>query len=94
MPEYRIQWEIEIDADSPEEAAREALKIHSDPESIATVFKVIGENDEKHIVDLSCNVEYCAICERNVVNENSNVLKGVGRICDYCSINGDDTYEI
>lgn len=38
--EYRVKWEIDIDADSPQEAARAALKIQRDPSSIATVFDV------------------------------------------------------
>lgn len=38
--EYHVTWEIEVDADNPIEAAREALKIQRDPESTATVFKV------------------------------------------------------
>jgi hypothetical protein len=33
-------WEIDIDADTPEEAARQAQEIQRDPESTATVFRV------------------------------------------------------
>jgi hypothetical protein len=40
MTLYRVKWEIDIQADSAEEAAREALAIHRDPESIATQFDV------------------------------------------------------
>lgn len=40
MPEYRVSWTIDVSADSPEEAAKEALKIQRDPESIAVMFKV------------------------------------------------------
>lgn len=40
MKEYRVQWTIDIDASSPEEAAREALAIQRDPASIATVFTI------------------------------------------------------
>ena len=40
MKHYFITWEIDIAADSPEEAARMALEIQRDPESIALVFKV------------------------------------------------------
>lgn len=43
MPEYRVIWEMDIDASSPREAAEEALKVHRDPESIATIFTVDGE---------------------------------------------------
>ena len=37
---YLVTWSIDIDADSPVEAARKALAIHRDPESIADVFTV------------------------------------------------------
>lgn len=41
MATYSVSWEIEIEADSPREAAQEALAIQRDPNSIATVFSVI-----------------------------------------------------
>jgi hypothetical protein len=41
---YRVVWEIDIEADSPLAAAKEALAIQRDPQSIATVFLV---NDEE-----------------------------------------------
>lgn len=48
MPEYLVKWEIDINADSPREAAEKALEIHRDPDSVATFFKVIHpEDDEK-----------------------------------------------
>jgi hypothetical protein len=43
MSLYRITWEIDIDAESPQEAAERALEIHRDPKSIATVFIVRNE---------------------------------------------------
>ena len=52
MQTYNVTWEIEIIATSPEEAAKEALKIQRDPTSIATVFEVWGENGENHKIDL------------------------------------------
>lgn len=45
MTEYRVKWEIDIDADSSEEAAKEALKIQRDSNSWVTVFEVISKND-------------------------------------------------
>ena len=36
----RCFWEIDVDARTPREAARKALTIQRDPESIATVFDV------------------------------------------------------
>ena len=38
----RVTWEIDVDADTPREAAQRALEIMQDPESIATVFEVRG----------------------------------------------------
>jgi hypothetical protein len=40
MPEYVVSWDIDIIADTPEEAALEALKIQRDRASLATVFDV------------------------------------------------------
>jgi hypothetical protein len=40
MPEYRVRWEIDVDADTPEEAAREALAIQRRQPSEASVFTV------------------------------------------------------
>lgn len=49
---YFISWEIDIDADTPEAAAREALRIQRDPDSIATVFDVFDEDGVDNRVDL------------------------------------------
>ena len=43
MSLYRVTWEIDIEANSHEEAAIEALQIHRDENSIATMFLVTGE---------------------------------------------------
>lgn len=37
---YTVTWDIDIDADSPEEAAKLALEIQRDPNSTATYFSV------------------------------------------------------
>jgi hypothetical protein len=49
---YRVTWEIDIEADSALEAAEEALEIQRRPDSIATVFTVRDETDQLVIVDL------------------------------------------
>jgi hypothetical protein len=49
---YRVVWEIDIDAQSPDEAARGALTIHRDPFSIATHFTVRDETGHLYDVDL------------------------------------------
>ena len=43
MQTYRVKWDIDIQADTPREAAQKALEIQRDPESIATMFDVEGE---------------------------------------------------
>jgi len=45
MPTYKVTWEIEIDAENPLDACREAREIQQDPESIATIFEV---NEKKY----------------------------------------------
>ena len=43
MPQYHVLWEIGLEAESPEDAALQALKIHHDPQSVTTVFTVEHE---------------------------------------------------
>lgn len=50
--EYLVTWEIELDAGSPEEAARLALKIIRDKTAMAHVFRVYDENGEEHNIDI------------------------------------------
>jgi len=38
--EYRVSWFIDVDAESPREAAEKALQIQRDPASTAVVFDV------------------------------------------------------
>lgn len=53
MTTYSIKWEIEIDAETPEEAARKALEIQRDPQSIyAMVFDVSDQRGNTTRVDL------------------------------------------
>jgi hypothetical protein len=49
---YRVVWEIDIDAESFEEAARKALDIQRDPVSIATCFVMTDEKGDRCSVDL------------------------------------------
>lgn len=55
MPEYQVEWIMDIEADSPGEAARKALRIQRDPTSIATVFEVYARDENgrgDHLVDV------------------------------------------
>lgn len=49
---YRVTWQIDIDADSPEEAAARALIVQRDAESTALVFEVSIDGDDPVRVDL------------------------------------------
>jgi hypothetical protein len=40
MAQFRVSWEIDIEAGTAEQAARQALAIQRDPESTATIFEV------------------------------------------------------
>lgn len=51
--QYLVTWTIEIEADSPKDAAEQALAIHRNPESIAAVFDV--KPQIPHKVDICGN---------------------------------------
>ena len=51
MKSYRVTWMIELDAESPVQAAELALEIQRDPGSIATIFGV------QEIVGPLCEVD-------------------------------------
>jgi hypothetical protein len=40
MTQFRVRWEIDVEAESETGAAIRALEIHRNPDSIATVFDV------------------------------------------------------
>lgn len=46
MNDYQVRWEIDMEADSPEEAAAKALIVQrdNDPANVATVFDVAPLN--------------------------------------------------
>ena len=48
---YRVKWEIDLNADSPEEAALEALRVQRDISSIASVFTVTDEAGNETTID-------------------------------------------
>lgn len=53
MKKYYVQWAIDIEAESPEAAAEEALLVMRDYDSIATVFDVIDyDSGEEVQIDL------------------------------------------
>jgi hypothetical protein len=52
MTMYSVNWKIEIEAESPVEAARQALEIHRDPNSTATVFDIYDGQGNYTCLDL------------------------------------------
>ncbi len=51
--QYRVLWEIDLDAESVKDAAQQALDVQRDPTSIATCFIVTDENGTRQEIDLS-----------------------------------------
>lgn len=49
---YCVRWEIDVQADSPREAAEQALEIQRRRDSTATVFEVVGPDGTSETVDL------------------------------------------
>ena len=47
IPEYRVKWQIDLEAANPSDAARQALNIQRDPVSTATVFDVYRPRNRK-----------------------------------------------
>ena len=53
MPEYKVKWEIDIDADNHEKAARLALTWIKSPTSQCHVFNVKREDQRNYVeIDL------------------------------------------
>lgn len=53
MTTYRVIWTIDVDAETPNEAARNALRIQRDTDSEATYFVVTDTLDNETVaVDL------------------------------------------
>lgn len=51
MGNYKIKWEIDVEASSHEEAAAKALEFQQDKESIATVFEVTDDEGNTKEID-------------------------------------------
>lgn len=58
MPCYLVRWEIDIDAESPREAAERARAIQQRPDNAATFYEVTAPDgdpddaDDRTLVDL------------------------------------------
>jgi len=65
MKLYRVTWVIDLEADSPEEAARKALEIQRDPDSTATVFEVQEHHQDRFGRPVSAAKSRSTSTERN-----------------------------
>lgn len=52
MANFRVHWVIDVEDESPHDAAAQALKIQRDPKSIATMFNVIDEEGRRFDIDV------------------------------------------
>lgn len=64
---YRVSWEIDIEADSPLEAAQKARHYQTKPDTTATVFDVRAEDSANALrIDLTAIAEdedgHCRTC--------------------------------
>lgn len=59
MKPYLVKWEIDIDADSPREAAEKAFEIQQRPGSTANAFVVYDKEGRRTLVDLEEEEDDC-----------------------------------
>lgn len=57
MTSFKVSWEIDIEAETPLEAAQQAWDIVRRPSSSANVFTVYAENGETEKIDLQEHFE-------------------------------------
>lgn len=69
MTNYRVIWEIDLEADSPEEAVNKVWNIFQDQNSTATTFRVIDRETMKVIErDFAKDIRKTRISKRNFPN--------------------------
>lgn len=61
MATFKVIWEVDLDATNPREAAKLALAMQRDPNSIATFFSVYPEDEEDDCFNIDLD-EPCAYC--------------------------------
>lgn len=67
MTEYHVSWTIDLEADTPEQAARQALEIQRDPSSIATVFEVSRRDPYTQRLDDPWDIDLTEIDDNTAV---------------------------
>lgn len=82
MPEYRVKWEIDLDAHTPEDAARLALASIRREDSTAHVFEVVWKRRidghtqfEAQIIDLDTICPACEALRPDLAP---------GSVCEHC----------
>lgn len=83
---YRVRWEIDIEADTPREAADRAREIQANSESTATVFNVhqVRENGR---LDKAVRIDTAAVeCECGAVVDPNDPYFATpcGTHCEAC----------
>ena len=96
--EYKVIWEIEIEADNEKEAAIKARQIQQDPESTATIFKVKPYESNEDFKSIDASEYICPNC--GAESDYSNAFDGyndgdyyVEIECDKCNITWEAHYE-
>jgi hypothetical protein len=103
MPTYLVSWSINVDAETPEDAALQARAMQTDPHSVATWFEVMGESAARTVAE-ACNV---AIAEARLESDHHLIdterlpkaqpcpncqdrpgKDGLGRMCKTCGGTG------
>lgn len=79
MPSYRVEWVIEIEADSAFAAAKKALEIQRDHDSTADHFTVI-EEDASEAEEIDVTEDTCPLC-----GEYNNDGEGYDGLCGSCA---------
>lgn len=85
MPSFVVEWTIDIDADTPREAAQKALDIQRRVGSSAVVFSLTDENGEQEKIDLDEHEDddppHCSRCG-NWCPRNG---ESYGELCPSCA---------
>ena len=86
MPDYRVRWDVDIEAGSAEQAARCAKAMQQDPESTANVFDVSYADGTVHFrIDLDkCGAAARASCAQRGYVRRGKRFCGCGRYPHLC----------
>lgn len=55
--QFVVEWSIDIEADTPLEAAAEAFRIMQKPGTLANVFDVVSTDGIRHHIDLEEEID-------------------------------------